>query len=161
MTLSNVIIALTTLGFTSTKANLTSISKEKVMISTQKELDNSNKSILARGCDPYLSQSAAQFLPPMMGNPEYVASSNDNDFIEKLKSRKWSVIYFAPGACRYNAAKMPIPGGNENTQGWSLEEYHQMVRKYQGDDIIIVETPSEDESVQKLIEGLAKARSTK
>ncbi|NRB41904.1 MAG: hypothetical protein HRU20_26095, partial [Pseudomonadales bacterium] len=63
-------------------------------------LDHSNKRILARGCDPVASRMAAQALPPLMGNPEYVPTSDDADFIEKLTHEKWSVVFFAPGACR-------------------------------------------------------------
>jgi hypothetical protein len=69
--------------------------------------DNSRKSILARGCAPNASLWASKALPPLIGNPEYVATTDDADFIEKLKSRAWSVIYFAPGACRFSAAKRP------------------------------------------------------
>ena len=71
-------------------------------------LDNSKKSILARGCDPALSARFAKVVPPLIGNAEYIPTTDDTDFINQLKSRKWSVIYFAPGACRYNAAKRQI-----------------------------------------------------
>ena len=85
--------------------------------------DNSRKSILARGCDPFASLQASKAIPPLIGNPEYVPTTNDADFIEKLRSRDWSVIFFAPGACRFSAAKQPIPSGNSQTQGWTLEQY--------------------------------------
>ena len=57
--------------------------------------EHANKRILARGCDPIASQQAAQVLPSLMGNPEYVATSNDEEFINKLKHEKcqW---YFSP-----------------------------------------------------------------
>ncbi len=97
--------------------------------------DNSRKSILARGCDPTLSLWASKNLPPLIGNPEYIPTTNDADFIEKLKSRVWSVIYFAPGACRFSAAKRQIPGGISQTQGWTLEQYRELVRKHQGETI--------------------------
>ena len=58
--------------------------------------DNSRKSILARGCDPFASLEASKAIPPLIGNPEYVPTTNDADFIEELKSRNWSVIFFAP-----------------------------------------------------------------
>jgi len=118
-------------------------------------IDHSNKRILARGCDPVASQMAAQALPPLMGNPEYVPTSDDADFIEKLNSEKWSVVFFAPGACRFNAANHAIPGGNRQTQGWSLEQYKTLVRQTQGDDIQIVETLSEQETVAHLKAALA------
>ena len=43
---------------------------------------------------------------------EIVAVTEDSDFLNKLKSRKWTVVAFAPGACRWNAAKQPIPGSS-------------------------------------------------
>jgi hypothetical protein len=45
-------------------------------------------------------------------NVEIVAATEDSDFLDKLKSRKWTVVAFAPGACRWNAAKQPIPGSS-------------------------------------------------
>ncbi len=122
--------------------------------------DNSRKSILARGCDPFASLEASKAIPPLIGNPEYVPTTNDADFIEKLKSRNWSVIFFAPGACRFSAAKQPIPGGNSQTQGWTLEQYRELVRKHQGDTIQIVETQEERKTVSLLKIALEKARET-
>ena len=122
--------------------------------------DHSRKSILARGCDPFASLQASKFIPPLIGNPEYVPATNDADFIEKLKSREWSVVFFAPGACRFNAAKRAIPGGNSQTQGWTLEQYRELVRKHQGDTIQIVETMEERKSVGLLKSALEKARET-
>ena len=124
-------------------------------------IDNSKKSILARGCDPAMSLQASKAIPPLIGNPEYVPTTSDADFIEKLKSRKWSVIFFAPGACRYNAAKLPIPGGNAETQGWTLEEYRDLVRKYQGDQVQIVETFEERQTITLLKGALEKAQEIK
>ena len=122
--------------------------------------DNSRKSILARGCDPFASLEASKVIPPLIGNPEYVPTTTDSDFIEKLKSRDWSVIFFAPGACRFSAAKQPIPGGNSQTQGWTLEQYRELVRKHQGDTIQIVETQEERKTVRLLKSALEKARET-
>jgi hypothetical protein len=130
--------------------------KQEHKIST----DNSRKSILARGCDLNASLWASKALPPLIGNPEYVPTTNDADFIEKLKSRNWSVIFFAPGACRFSAARRPIPGGNSQTQGWSLEQYRELVRKHQGDTIQIVETQEERKSVSLLKSALENARET-
>ena len=117
-------------------------------------VDNSTKSILARGCDPVASLEASRALPPLMGNPEYVPTANDEDFVEKLQSRGWSVVFFAPGACRFSAMNQPIPGGSSRTQGWTLEQYRELVRKHQGDRIEIVETPNERETVMLLKEAL-------
>ena len=122
--------------------------------------DNSRKSILARGCDPFASLEASKAIPPFIGNPEYVPTTNDADFIEKLQSRDWSVIFFAPGACRFSAAKQPIPGGNSQTQSWTLEQYRELVRKHQGDTIQIVETQEERKTVSLLKSALEKARET-
>ena len=123
------------------------------------KLDHSNKSILARGCDPYLSKRAAEFIPPLLGHPIYVPTTNDHDFIEKLKSQKWSVIYFAPGACRYSAARKQIPGGIEDTRGWTLEQYRHLVHTIQGQDIQIVESVYEEGAIELLAAALEKARS--
>jgi len=122
--------------------------------------DNSRKSILARGCDPLASSVASKAIPPRIGNPEYVPTTNDADFIEKLKSRNWSVIFFAPGACRFSAAKQPVPGGNTETQGWTLEQYRELVRRHQGNTVQIVETLDERKTISLLKSALEKARET-
>lgn len=123
--------------------------------------DNSNKSILARGCDPFLSARFSKIIPPLIGNAEYIPTTDDSDFISKLKSHKWSVIYFAPGACRYSAAKRQIPGGNYDTQGWSLAEYKELIRELQGEEIQIIESLTEQGALELLNGALAKARETK
>jgi len=122
--------------------------------------DNSRKSILARGCDPVASLEASRTIPPLIGNPEYVPTTNDEEFIEKLQSRDWSVVFFAPGACRFSAISQPIPGGNSQTQGWTLEQYRELVRNHQGEKIQIVETPEERETVSLLKAALEDARET-
>jgi len=109
--------------------------------------DNSGKNILARGCDPEMGRRSLKVLPPLLGNPEMVSVYNDNDFIEQLKSKKWSVVFFAPGACRYNEAHLPIPGNIEFTKGWSLEEYRALVYQYQGKEVKIVETMDEQQII--------------
>ena len=105
--------------------------------------DNSNKSILVRGCDPEMGRRAIKLLPPVLCNPEMVSVTNDDNFITELQRKKWSVIFFAPGVCRYDATKSPIPGSRLQTKGWGLEEYRILVRKHQGEDINIVETTDE------------------
>jgi len=117
--------------------------------------DNSNKSILARGCDPEMGSRAVELIPPILGKPEMVAVTNDDDFIRELQKKKWSVVHFAPGACRYDASKSPIPGSRELTNGWGLEQYRELVRKYQGEDIKIVETTDESQIVPLLRKALA------
>ena len=121
-------------------------------------MDHSNKRILARGCDPIASKHAALALPPLLGNPEYIATTNDEEFIEKLTQEKWSVIFFAPGACRFNAANQPIPGGNTQTQGWSIDQYKAFVRQTQGSEIQMVETPFEQDTLINLKAALAKVK---
>ena len=127
-------------------------------IAQQRKIDNSNKSVLARGCDPVLSIEFSKIAPSLLGNASYIPTTNDVDFVEKLISKKWSVVYFAPGACRFSAAKQQIPGGNMNTAGWTLEEYKELIYKLQGEDIKIVETPYEDQSIELLNETLKNAR---
>jgi len=122
--------------------------------------DNSKKSILARGCDPVLSLQFSKIAPQLLGNAIYIPTTNDVDFVEKLKSRKWSVIYFAPGACRYSAAKQQIPGGNSDTQGWTLKQYKELILQFQGKEIQIVESLYEQGVVEVLKKALEKARET-
>lgn len=124
-------------------------------------VDNSKKSILARGCDPQLSLQFSKIVPPLTGNAEYIPTTSDDDFLAKLKSRKWSVIYFAPGACRYSASKRQIPGGNSETAGWTLEQYETLIRELQGDDIQIVESIYEQGAIELLNEALSNSREVK
>ena len=116
--------------------------------------DNSNKSILARGCDPEMGRRAIELLSPILGNPEMLSVTNDDDFIIELKRKKWTVIHFAPGACRYDATKSPIPGNRSLTQDWGLAEYRNLVKKYQGEDIKIVETTDESQIIPLLRKAL-------
>ena len=116
--------------------------------------DASEKALLVRGCDPQMAARASKMLPPLLGNPTFDTATNDDEFIQKLKTRQYNVIMFAPGACRYNAASRVIPGGNAITHGWTLANYRALVRKYQSDNITIVETTEEREIVPKLREAL-------
>jgi hypothetical protein len=116
--------------------------------------DNSNKSILARGCDPEMGRRAIELLSPILGNPEMLSVTNDDDFIIELKRKKWTVIHFAPGACRYDTTKSPIPGNRSLTKDWGLAEYRNLVRKYQGEDIKIVETTDESQIIPLLRKAL-------
>ena len=121
-------------------------------------MDFSAKAILARGCDPQMALRASKVMPALLGGVEFVSCTNDDDFVEKLQQRAWSVIFFAPGACRFNAARMPIPGGRAHTMGWGLEEYRALVRQHQGDQIPIVETTDEQEIVPRLKQALLQSR---
>jgi hypothetical protein len=139
--------------------------KANNMIETQKEklieTDHSNKSILARGCDPVMSLKFSKIVPPLIGNAKYIPTTSDVDFIEKLKSQKWSVVYFAPGACRYSAAKQQIPGGSIDTKGWTLDEYKALIFELQGEDIQIVESLYEQGSIELLNSALKNSKEVK
>ncbi len=74
----------------------------------EKSVDFSAKTILARGCDPQMARRASEVMPALLGGVEFVSCTDDDDFVAKLEERAWSVVFFAPGACRYNAARMPI-----------------------------------------------------
>jgi len=122
-----------------------------------RSMNFSAKSILARGCDPEMARRASKSMPPLLGNVEFVSCTNDDDFVEKLQERSWSVVFFAPGACRYDAARMPIPGGREHTTGWSLADYRALVRQHQGEQISIVETVDEREILPRLRQALLES----
>lgn len=128
---------------------------------TQQTTDNSKKRILARGCDPQLSLRFAKVAPQYLGNVEYIPTTNDLDFFEKLKSEKWSLVYFAPGACRYSAANMQIPGGNIDTKSWTLDQYSKVIQELQGEEIQIVKTVYEAEALTLLRQALNIAREVK
>ena len=124
----------------------------------EEPIDFSAKSILARGCDPEMARRASKVMPALLGGVEFVSCTNDDDFVEKLRERAWSVVFFAPGACRFDEARMPIPGGRAHTMGWGLEEYRALVQQYQGDQVSIVETTDEQEIVPRLKQALLESR---
>ena len=121
-------------------------------------IDFSAMTILARGCDPQMALRASKVMPALLGDVEFVSCTDDDDFVAKLRQRRWSVVFFAPGACRYSAARMPIPGGRAHTTGWGLAEYRALVRHHQGDEIPIVETTDEREIVPRLMQALLQSR---
>lgn len=120
----------------------------------EKPIDFSSKYILARGCDPQMARRASKVMPTLLGGVAFVSCTNDDDFIAQLRARPWSVVLFAPGACRYDAARMPIPGGRTDTMGWGLVDYRALVRQHQGQQIVIVETTDEREIVPRLKQAL-------
>jgi len=126
-------------------------------VAAQSNLDNSDKCISARAFDPQAAVNFAKIVPALIGNAEYVPTTNDADFIKQLKSREWSVVFFAPGACRLIAAKRQIPGGNYDTRGWTLEQYKELVRELQSHQIQIVETLDERDTIGLLKAALEKA----
>jgi hypothetical protein len=116
--------------------------------------DASSKTILGRGCDPIMAKRSESFLPPMLGGVKIISVTEDDLFIQKLKERKYDVIFFAPGACRWDDAKKPIPGSIKETIGWNLTKYRELVRDLQGSDVVIVETTEEREIVPLLRKAL-------
>ena len=116
--------------------------------------DASAKWVLARGCDPVMAQRARQMLPPLIGYANLVSCTDDDEFFRHLAGRQFDAVFFAPGACRYSAAKQPIPGGNYATRGWTLDDYKQKVREVQGDAVVIVETTREPEIVPLMRQAL-------
>ena len=93
-------------------------------------------------------------MPPLIGNANLVSCSSDDEFFRLLAERKFDAVFFAPGACRYSAAKQPIPGGNEATKGWGLNEHKQKVKEEQGDAVVILETTKEPEIVPLMRQAL-------
>ena len=116
--------------------------------------DNSKKSILIRGCDPEMGRRAIKLMNPILGQPEMVSVTNDDDLIKELKRKKWTVVHFAPGACRYDESNLPIPGGRVLTDGWGLREYSKLVRKHQGQDVKIIKTTDEGQIIPLLKKAL-------
>lgn len=123
--------------------------------------DNSNKTILARGCDANLSAQFAKAASPALGNPRYVPTTTDDEFLRLLREEKWSVIYFAPGACRFSAAGVTIPGASTETRGWTLDDYRPLIEELQGADVAVVESLYEEESFGLLASALNGARATR
>merc|ERR1712098_583461 len=113
-----------------------------------------DKTVLIRGCDPVMAQRAGSFLPPLIGNATMVACTNDNDFLAKLQEKRYDVVMFAPGACRWDAANRPIPGRNVATKAWNLSRYREFVRSHQGKHVPIVETTDERQIVPLLRKAL-------
>ena len=111
--------------------------------------DATGKRILARGCDPVMAKRAGAMLKPHLSGATLTSCTDDDDFLEKLSSEKWDVIFFAPGACRYSAAKQPIPGGRSATKGFTLSNYKSLVRS-QYKDVPICETTEESEIIPRL-----------
>ena len=102
-----------------------------------------------------MAARSLQFLPPMVGNPYMEATTDDDAFFQRLKDGgRWDVVFFAPGACRWSAARQPIPGGNPATRGWDIEDYKRAVVEHQGSDCKIVETTKESEIVPLLRKAL-------
>lgn len=116
--------------------------------------DASGKVVLIRGCDPVMAERAGQMLPPLLGNVQMVGVTTDDEFFSLMKSKKYDVITFAPGACRFSAARQTIPGGDAATKHWTLAEYKAKVHELQGDGVPIVETTEERQMVPLLREAL-------
>lgn len=116
-----------------------------------------HKLVLGRGCDPVMAAHSASFLPPLLSGARVQAFSSDVEFFAELDRMrlgqvpKADVVFFAPGACRWDAARQPIPGGIPGvSHGWGLAEYHARVREALGEDVSIVGTAREAEIVPLL-----------
>lgn len=120
----------------------------------------SKKLILARGCDPVMAQRSSVFLPPLLGGATVLSFTDDDSFFAELElqrsgaKQKADVMFFAPGACRWSAARKPIPGGNKATAGWSLEDYHRKVKEALGEGVPIVGSEHERDIVPMLRKAL-------
>lgn len=130
----------------------------KPIIKNDNPKDYSKKFVLARACNPDLAQRFAQVVPSHIGNAKYIAATNDDDFIKKLETEQWSVVYMAPGACRQIVAAQPLSGSNARTDGWTFVDYQKLIYELQGDDIQIVESINEAGAIQLLNDALANAR---
>ena len=115
--------------------------------------DASAKTILVRGCDPVMAERAGQMLPPLLGGVTIEAATEDDRFFELLASKTYDAVFFAPGACRWSAARKPIPGGNAESMGWSLDDYRIKVQQLQP-STKIVETCEERDIVPLLRQAL-------
>ncbi len=130
---------------------------DHVQLASSPEPGRASKRILARACDPVMAAQAARAIPALLGEADYVVATDDDDFVSRLRNERWSVVYFAPGACRYSGAGAPIPGSNTHTAGWSLDDYRDLVQETQGAAIMIVEAHDESETVPALRSALATA----
>lgn len=97
-----------------------------------------------------MAASEGRRLPPLLGGARLVSCLDDDDFLAKLKERRWSVVFFAPGGCRAMAAGMSVPGNRMHTKGFGKQQYHVLVREHQGDNVPIVEAMDESEIVPRL-----------
>ena len=119
--------------------------------------DASSKTLLIRGCDPVMAERGGKMLPPLLGNVQVVCCTDDDtflDLLQKKEAKKYDAVCFAPGACRWDKARKPIPGGNAHTAGWTLMEYKNLVLQHQGPEVAIVETTDEKEMVPLLRQAL-------
>ena len=112
--------------------------------------DALSKTVLTRGCDPEMARRSEAFLPQLVGGARFVSTTDDAAFFAALRERRFDAVFFAPGACRWSAARRPIPGGVDETRGWSLEQYRARVQELQGADVPIVESLEEREVVPRL-----------
>ena len=112
--------------------------------------DARGRVVLARGCDPRMAAHSQTMLPPLLSGATIIATTDDEAFFRELAApRRLDAVLLAPGACRWSAARQPIPGGNARTAGWGVDEYTVAVGKVHP-GVPVVATASEAEVVPLL-----------
>jgi hypothetical protein len=91
--------------------------------------------------------------PLLGGGVEIIEAPKDDDFFTALRKKRWTAVVFVPALCRSAATGKTIPGGNDESYGWTMKEYHDAVRKHQP-DANIVSTVDDGQLVTLLREGL-------
>jgi hypothetical protein len=116
--------------------------------------DASHKLVLGRGCDPVMAAQSLKMLPPLLDGVKMLVATDDDAFLRLLREHRVDVVFFAPGACRWDAARRSIPGGTRETQGWGLDRYRAAVRELQGEACVVVGSAEEREVVPMLRKAL-------
>jgi hypothetical protein len=92
--------------------------------------------------------------PQLLGGANLLVATDDDAFLRLLRERRVDVVFFAPRARRWDAARRPIPGGTRETQGWGLDRYRAAVRELQGEACVVVGSAEEREVVPMLRKAL-------
>ena len=77
-----------------------------------------------------LSFEHARILPACIRSRTTSASirAQRTAFLQALQARKYTVVAFAPGACRWSAQRQPIPGGNDASMSLPNARTHARAR---------------------------------
>ena len=77
-----------------------------------------------------LSSTRASCLPACIHSRTTSASirAHRAAFLQALQARKYTVVAFAPGACRWSAQRQPIPGGNDASMSLPNARTHARAR---------------------------------